>query len=209
MSKQSKVGVSYHSRNLSEQRKVYDHWANHYEQDLFAMGNRIPAMCAAVFSHHVSKDASPILDAGCGGGLQSEPLGLMGYGPIVGIDLSEGMLEIAQSKGIYSALHRMTMGEPLDFADNEFGAVICCGVLTPGHAPASSLHELIRVAKPGAPIVFSTRDDPGQESQYPDTIAELDGSGIWQLAFRSEPFQSLPYGEPEVFHRVFLYHKAG
>ena len=125
-----------------------------------------------------------------------------------GIDLSEGMLDIARSKGIYSELHRMTMGEPLGFPDNYFGAVLCCGVLTPGHAPARSLHELIRVAKPGAAIVFSMRDDAKQEEQYPQTVAELDQSGIWRREFLSEKFQSLPYGEPEVFHRVHLYFKA-
>ena len=151
------VGKSYHAEDIDEQRQVYDEWAPNYEQDLFAMGNRIPTMCPTLFAHHVSKDVAPILDAGCGGGLQSEPLALLGYGPITGIDLSEGMLEVARSKGIYSELHRMTLGEPLDFPDAHFAAVMCCGVLTPGHAPASSLHELVRVARPGAPIVFSIR----------------------------------------------------
>ena len=208
MNERTMVGESYLARDVDEQQQVYDKWAPNYEQDLFAMGNRIPAMVPTLFAHHVPTDVSPILDAGCGGGLQSEPLALLGYGPLVGIDLSEGMLDVARSKGIYGELHRMTMGEPLAFPDNHFGAVLCCGVLTPGHAPAHSLHELIRVAKPGAAIVFSMRDDAKQEPQYPETVAELDRSGVWRRQFKSEKFQSLPYGEPEVFHRVHLYYKV-
>lgn len=208
MNESTKVGISYHSRDVDEQRVVYDQWAGNYEKDLFAMGNRIPTMCPVLFAQHVPTDIGSILDAGCGGGLQSEPLALMGYGPITGIDLSEGMLDVARSKGFYADLRRMTMGEPLAFDSESFDAIMCCGVLTPGHAPANSLFELIRVAKSGAPLVFSMRDDKGQGAEYFTALDELDASGAWDRKFVSQPFQSLPYGEPEVFHRVYLYYKS-
>ena len=44
-----------------------------------------------------------------------------------------------------------------------FAAVLSSGTITPRHAPAHSFDELIRVAMPGASIVFSLRDDPAQE----------------------------------------------
>ena len=203
------VGRSYHATDIAQQRAVYDDWAEQYERDLCAMGNRIPGQCAALFAHYVPREVAPILDAGCGTGQQSHPLALLGYGPFVGIDLSQGMLDMAERKGVYQSLHRMTLGEPLDFPDDHFPAIMCCGVLTPGHAPASSLFELIRIAKPGAPIVFSIRDDAQQEPQYPNTVAELDASGVWRREFCTAPFQSMPFGEPEVYHRAFLYYKNG
>ena len=56
----------------------------------------------------------------------------------------------------------MTLGEKLDFPDDKFAAIISSGTITPHHAPPKSFEELIRIG-PGAPIIFSMRDDPAQE----------------------------------------------
>ena len=161
------VSHSYQATSLEEQQAAYDRWAKEYEFDLCAMGYRIPAVIAAVFTRFVASGTAPILDAGCGGGIQSEALAMLGYGPMTGIDLSEGMLHIARDKGIYAELHQMTLGERLRFSDDTFAAVLSSGTITPKHAPAHSFDELIRVAMPGASIVFSLRDDPTQEPAYP------------------------------------------
>jgi predicted TPR repeat methyltransferase len=155
---ETNVSLSYHASSVEEQQAAYDRWAKAYESDLCAMGYRIPAVIAAVFTRFVASGTAPILDAGCGGGIQSEALAMLGYGPMTGIDLSEGMLDIARDKGIYAELHQMTLGEQLDFSDDTFAAVLSSGTITPRHAPAHSFDELIRVARPGAPIVFSLRD---------------------------------------------------
>ena len=102
------VSHSYQASSLEEQQAAYDRWAKEYEADLCATGYRIPAMIAAVFTRFVAVGTAPILDAGCGGGIQSEALAMVGYGPITGIDLSEGMLDIARDKGIYVELRQMT-----------------------------------------------------------------------------------------------------
>jgi SAM-dependent methyltransferase len=199
------VGKSYQANSPAEQQAVYDEWAGNYEADLCAMGYRIPAVIASVFTRFVAAGTTPVLDAGCGGGIQAEPLAMLGYGPITGIDLSEGMLAIAEAKGFYAELRQMTLGEPLDFPDHTFGAVISSGTITPGHAPAHAFTELIRVAKSGAPIVFSLRDDPKQQPEYPQTLERLRADGAWQQVYRTPSFRSMPYGEPEVTHRVHVY----
>ena len=199
------VSRSYHANSIEEQQAAYDDWANNYEADLCGMGYRIPAMIAAVFVRFVPVETSPILDAGCGGGIQAEPLAMLGYGPIVGIDLSEGMLEIARAKNLYSELQQATLGETLDFPDDHFGAVVSAGTITPRHAPPHSFEELIRIAWPGAPIVFSMRDDPMQEPEYPATLQRLQDEGKWEPVFTGNSFHSMPYGEPEVTHRIHVY----
>jgi SAM-dependent methyltransferase len=199
------VGRSYAAGSLVEQEKAYDAWAARYEPDLFGMGYRIPAVLAGVFARFVPADAAPILDAGCGGGVQAEALALLGYGPITGIDLSEGMLGVARAKGVYANLRRMMLGEPLDFPDDNFAAVLSTGTITPRHAPPHSLDELIRVARPGAPIVFSLRDDPAQEPDYPAAVARLEAEGRWRPLFSTPSFRSMPYGEPEITHRIHVF----
>ena len=205
MNNRTSVSDSYHAQTIDEQQAAYDSWAADYEIDLCGMGYRIPAMIAAVFVRFVPPDTSPILDAGCGGGIQAEPLSMLGYGPIVGIDLSEGMLEVARSKAIYAELRQATLGEPLDFPDDHFGAIVSSGTITPKHAPPNAFEELIRVARINAPIIFSMRDDPLQEPEYPAMLEKLVNAGYWQPVFSGISFHSMPYAEPEITHRIHVY----
>ena len=205
MNSQTDVSKSYQAKTVAEQEAAYDRWAGQYEADLCAMGYRIPAMIATAFVGHVSRDTAPILDAGCGGGIQAEPLAMMGYGPLIGIDLSEGMLSVARTKNIYSDLQRATLGEPLDFPDDHFGAVISSGTITPNHAPPHAFGELVRVARSGAPVIFSMRDDPAQEPAYPAAVESLANAGKWRSVFTSDSFLSMPYGEPAITHRIHVY----
>ena len=202
---ETNVSRSYGVRNLEEQQAAYDQWAEAYEPDLCAMGYRIPTILSTVFTHFVSPGAVPILDAGCGGGIQAEAIAMLGYGPITGIDLSQGMLTIAREKGFYAELRQMTLGDHLDFADNSFAAVLSSGTITPKHAPAHSFNELIRVARSEARIVFSLRDDPAQEPAYPEAVERLEKEGAWQPVFQTPSFRGMPYGEPDVTHRVHVY----
>lgn len=201
----SKVDRVYAAKTMAEQEAGYDAWASDYERDLMAMGYNAPAVIAAVFAHYVPKDAAPILDAGCGGGLQAEPLALLGYGPITGIDLSDGMLEVARHKKIYAELRHMAMGEGLDFPADHFAATLSCGTITPGHAPASSFDDLIEVTRKDGLIIFSLRCDEAQEPAYDAHIAELTKNGRWDHVFSTDPYACMPFGEPHVLHRIHVY----
>ncbi|MEM7359134.1 MAG: class I SAM-dependent methyltransferase [Pseudomonadota bacterium] len=201
----SKVAEVYASTSLDEQESTYDEWAANYEQDLCAMGYRIPMMISAVFARYVPADAGPILDAGCGGGIQAEAIHALGYGPITGIDLSAGMLEIAQGKEIYADLQQAVLGEHLDFPDDQFAALFSTGTITQGHAPPNSFDELIRITQPGAPIVFSLREDEGMDPAYMQAIVQHETEGRWTQVYSSPQFLSMPYGEPDVIHRVHVY----
>lgn len=207
MSEKTKVGSSYQANSPEEQQVAYDDWAANYEKDLCAMGYRIPAVAAAIFSRFVPLDCGPILDAGCGGGIQAEPLHHAGYGPITGIDFSEGMLDVAREKGFYTELRQIELGKPLGFADETFSVVFSIGTITPRHAPPSSFEELLRIAKPGATFVFSMRNDPTQEPGYPAALEHHTKNNHWQHVFSTDGFYSMPYGETTVTHQVHVYQK--
>ena len=195
----------YSATSVEEQKVAYDAWAETYDADLLSWGFRLPAIAAATFARFVDPDCGPILDAGCGTGLQSDPLVAMGYGPIVGIDLSPGMMETAARKGIYTELLPMQLGTPLHFDDDRFAATLAIGCITPGHAPASSFDELIRVTRPAGHIVFSLRVDSGQAPGYPQAIAAHRRAGRWCERWRTPTFLMLPELEPEIEHAVFVY----
>ena len=198
--------VDPHSaRDNQELEERYDQWAKDYDADLEQdFGWVAPRQAAEVLAQHVPLDA-PILDAGAGTGLVGVTLAQLGYRDLVAIDLSLGMLEEARFKGVYRELSQMVLGERLNFSDDQFGAVISVGVLTLGHAPASSLDELVRVTRPGGHIVFTLRPDLYQQGEFREKQAELEALGKWTLLEASEPFQTLPKGEPDVYHQLWSY----
>jgi len=209
MEQQNKVQWIYSSRDNEELTERYDQWAKDYDTDLendFAW--RGPEIATGFFAKYVSREAK-VLDAGAGTGLVGITLAQKGYRDIVAIDLSKGMLEEAGRKNVYREFHQMVMGEALDFSTDSFDAVISVGVLTLGHAPASSFDELIRITRPGGYIVFSLRPDVYEEGGFKGKMAELENEGRWELVEVSEKKQVLPKGEPHVYHQVWIYRVSG
>lgn len=195
----------YTATSDEDQKAAYDDWAPTYDADLLSWGFRLPAITAAAFARTVDIDAEPILDAGCGTGLQSDPLAAMGYGPIIGVDLSPGMLASAARKGIYAELRPMQLGKRLDFADDTFAATLAIGCITPGHAPPSAFAELIRVTRAGGHVVFSMRVDTGQDPAYLDAIESHTKTGHWRERWCTPRFHMLPEVEPELEHVVYVF----
>lgn len=203
--RQNRVQWVYSSRDVRELEERYDEWAEDYDRNLeedFAW--RGPQVAAEVFARYVPKEAK-VLDAGAGTGLMGEALVKLGYESLTGMDLSRGMLKQAARRNIYEELHRMVMGEPLDFETASFDAVVSVGVLTLGHAPARSLDEMVRVTRPGGFVIFTLRPDVYEGHGFREKQAELVEAGKWELVEVSEKEQVLPRGEPDAYHRTWVY----
>jgi SAM-dependent methyltransferase len=145
-----------------------------------------------------------ILDAGAGTGLLGEALVEHGFTQLDALDLSPAMLAVARRKGIYGSLTEGRLGDPLAFETGEYDAVVACGVLTTGHAPASCLDELVRITRSGGHVIFTLRSDrppPG----FDQKLAELEATARWELVERSEELQAMPTSEPEVLARVWAF----
>jgi len=208
MERRDRVQWIYSSRHNAELEERYDQWAKDYDADLdeeFGWWGHQRAV--ELLLKYACRDAR-ILDAGAGTGLVGDLLAKQGYNNLVAMDLSRGMLEEARKKNAYRELHQMVMGEPLDYPTDAFDAVISVGVLTVGHAPASSLQELLRITKPGGYIVFSLRPDVYRDGGFKEGQENLEASGEWKLVEASEEFQAMPKGEPDVFHQIWVYQVA-
>jgi predicted TPR repeat methyltransferase len=195
----------YSAKTVEELEAGYDDWAKTYDDDLQRFGYRLPAIVTGLGGRYVSRDAGPLLDAGCGTGLIGDALHLLGYKHLVGIDMSTGMLRVARDKRAYRELRRMILGSPLDFEDNNFAATFAVGVITVGHAPADAFDELIRITRSGGYLIFSIRVDREPETGYLDKLDALEQQHRWHRREMTAPFQSLPLAEPEVSHRVCVY----
>ncbi|MCB1472142.1 MAG: class I SAM-dependent methyltransferase [Rhodobiaceae bacterium] len=197
----------YAAETAAEQKQAYDAWASTYERDIMASGIRLPFHAAATFIAHVRPGTGPILDAGCGTGMQSEALALLGYGPLHGFDLSDGMLAVARAKGLYETLVSATLGEPLPLPDGAYAATYCIGVLTPGHAPANAIDELVRVTARDGLLVLSLRHDEGV-SPYLATLEAHRAAGRIAHVFSTPEFVSIPISAPQVRHAIHVWRRT-
>jgi MFS family permease len=194
----------YGAHDLDELRTEYDRIAPAYDRTLIdGMGYRSPPAVAAVAQRFIPADAT-ILDAGAGTGLLGVALKEAGFTRIDGMDLSPAMLAVAARKGIYGDLREGRLGDALEYGTGTFDAVASSGVLTTGHAPATSLDELVRITRSGGHVIFTLRSDqvlPGFEEK----MQGLADARKWELVEMGEEFQALPVGEPEVLVRVWVY----
>ena len=133
-------------------------WANGSEQDS-SPGYVGHIRCADAFSAVVSeiygdtdKKNLKLLDLGCGTGLVGKILKEKhGFVNLVGLDVSQNMLEKAKEKGIYKKLicSYVTEERVADIENAEFDGVLASGVITPGQIKPPVFDEILRWIKPG------------------------------------------------------------
>ena len=107
----------------------------------------------------VSLKSKTVLDVGCGGGILSESMALIGA-VVTGIDLGEKALKVAQ-------LHSLESGVAVDYqfisvedlAEKQpasFDVVTCLEMLEHVPNPASVVAACAKLVKPGGHVFFST-----------------------------------------------------
>lgn len=148
----------YTAKGPAEIARLYDAWAQSYDSDMAKAGYRHPAIATALLARHLPRGAAPVLDAGAGTGLVGEWLGILGYPELEALDISEGMLAVARSKGVYAALHVGLLGAALPLPEARFAGVVCAGVLTTGHVGAEALPGLLAVTRPGGVLVLTVKE---------------------------------------------------
>lgn len=203
------LAEAFREKSPDEARQLYDDWATSYERDNLSKGYRTPWMAAAYAARHLKEGAGPILDVGCGTGLVGEALSVLGYGPITGSDLSPEMLGVARSRGAYADLDIQDLGLPLPYPDHHFAAFTCIGSYGPGHAPPSSLRELVRVTRVAGIGIFSLAEVGRAVQEFAPVIQRLIDEGRWRLRAKSPAFRPYMIDEPDLVTRLHVYEITG
>lgn len=139
-------------------RDLYDKCSSTYEKETADLAFTGPNQTGIILSDHCPDRNISIVDCGAGSGLVGVQLNTLGYKNVVGVDISQKILEIAEQKGVYKNLFCVTVGEErMPFGDNEFDALVCCGCIAPAHISPSCFPEWVRIVRPGGSIVIVLR----------------------------------------------------
>ena len=187
--------------DAGEVAERYDEWARSYDDDLTAWSYQAPEVVAAtVVTRHPT--ASSALDVGCGTGLVGRALRARGFaGRLVGIDISQASLEIAERCGAYDSLAHADLQAPLAFENDSVDAVVCVGVMTYLPDVEAVWRELARVARPGGLVVVTQREDLWGPRECQAVVDALQDEGVWTPLEITGPAPYLPDGyggTPEV-----------
>jgi predicted TPR repeat methyltransferase len=182
---------------------LFDGYAPRFEDALLSLGYRVPGLFRRAVERLLPAVAvgearlGPVLDLGCGTGLVGVALADLLGGPLVGVDLSRGMLEQAAAKGIYAELRLMEIAAALR-QDAGAHALISAGDV---FCYLGRLEEVLDLCRqrlaPGGLLLFSVERGAqgsawqlGQSGRYahaPDYLETcLATAGLAALEWREE-----------------------
>lgn len=185
------LGAVYAAKTSAEIALHYDNWAQGYDAWMSSVGYQHPTLCLALIARYLPRGAAPLLDAGVGTGLIGEWLSLLGYPVLEGLDVSQGMLDVAAQRGVYAKLHKLALGGPLPLASDSFAGIVSAGVFTSGHVGVEGLDELLRITRPGGIIIMTVKSTLMAEAMDAHLRA-LEASGQISLLETTMPYVSMP-----------------
>lgn len=171
----------------------YDNMSVQYESSVTEWGYAAPKMVASYLQRYDVSSESKILDAGCGVGMAGTLLTEAGFGNLFGIDISPNSLAMAEQTGAYRQLQRWNLHQtPLPFAENEFDAIVCVGVLSYVPKLRPLFEDFCRIVRPGGIVIYTQRDDYYEERQNAPMLAQMEAAGWWQQRLMSDKRPYLP-----------------
>lgn len=173
--------------STEESRQLYDEWAKTYDSDMAEHDFTAPPLVAEAVARGLKLNHLPnkkealsnitIADAGCGTGLVGIELAKLGAKDIDGLDISQGMLDIASNTGAYRNFKIADLTATLPIVDGAYNAVTCCGTFTHGHLGPEPLEELVRVVKTSGIVVVTVLESHWQEKGFEAEVKRLEKEG--------------------------------
>lgn len=195
-------------------RQLYERFSEFYESNMCdELGYVGPKHLLSVIQKTIGdrRDLS-ILDIGCGTGLAGEVLRPFAS-HLVGVDLSEEMLEKARERKIYDELSVGELTEWLSKTDQSFDLIVACDTFIYFGDLGQTLGPAKQRLNSNGVIAFSVEKsskppfqltDSGRYKHHFDHLSETASNVQMQIANHREEFLRMEYGEDVYGHFVCL-----
>ena len=182
--KLSKVSGKNHA---VDPKKLYDNWANEYEEELInCYGYIAHEITTNKFNAIIANKNIQIMDVGCGTGLVGKELKKLGYLNIDGCDISPKMLEEAKKTNAYQGLIELDLNQEIINGLKRYDALISVGCFGYGSLNIKSLLNLIKLVNTNGVIFIFMNAQPFISENYQKYISLFVKKGLWKINSISE-----------------------
>ena len=146
--------------------RLFDAYAANFEDHLRkSLNYKVPELISKALSERDIRNAR-FLDLGCGTGLVGKLVGDR-CKSLVGVDLSEKMLDIARDKKCYDELHKADLVEHLGTTTGTYDVVCAADVLNYIGDLQPAFAAVLRVLETGGMFIFTVEEPVGpQEGDF-------------------------------------------
>lgn len=174
---------------------VFDGYASRFETHLIGLGYRVPGLIRAALveaydlaDHPPPSPIGPVLDLGCGTGLMAVVLSDLPFAPLLGVDLSERMLDEARAKRLYHELRHADLETMLAEPGPPVPLILAADVFCYFGALETVLPLVAARLAPGGRCAFTVEthaadaswaDDPwrlGRQGRYAHSRAHIEAA---------------------------------
>lgn len=138
--------------------EFYNDWAATYDADLEGNGYLAPKRCAEALAKIDPTLAGPIADLGCGTGLSGIAFRAVGFDPIDGYDISEGMLALARERGCYRHTALADLADATSIPSRGYAHAALTGVVGPDLAGPETVDMALGLLPVGGCVVLTLND---------------------------------------------------
>jgi predicted TPR repeat methyltransferase len=184
MSDQAFLDQVFAAKTPEESRRLYDEWASSYDSDMATHDFTAPRIVAegiAKYLTSTSPSSASIVDAGCGSGAVGLELNKLGYSTIDGLDISQGMLDVAKKLAVYRELKIADLTKTLDAKNGAYDGLVCCGTFTHGHLGKEPLEEFMRVVRSGGVLAATVLETFWDEGGFAEEVGRLEKKGVVEV----------------------------
>lgn len=141
-------------------RQTFDLFAEEFDRKLAELDYRAPSLLAGLLAEEERRSGLDVLDAGCGTGLCAASLRPYAR-RLVGVDLSDGMLDRARTRGLYDELQAAELVGFLAERPGAFDLVIAADVFCYFGVLDEALAAARAALRPGGRLAFTVEElDP-------------------------------------------------
>jgi predicted TPR repeat methyltransferase len=169
---------AYSLKNVDDARALYDEWAETYDEELVDDNGYVaPRIVVDAFAEQFADKDARIIDIGCGTGLAGEVLAGYGFSNVDGLDLSAGMLRVAERRRVYRELVEVDLTGPIDIPADTYDGAVSVGTFTHTHVGPDGIDVLADLVKSGGLICISVNADAYVADGYAEKLGDLEARG--------------------------------